>query len=351
MKFLFLTSGRHIPSTRFRMLPLAQRLREQGHSCTLSHSYPEKYDYFPWLGFRPSQWLKRTLRRGDLLRVRWGRYDAVILERELFDNPTWDLETALRRVAKTLVLDIDDGVFLKFPQKFERLLELADLVVAGNRLLAEWAAAAHRPVVIIPTCIDTEVYHPGPRTGVAAGRLPVIGWMGTAGNVAYLGDLAAPLRHLARRHEFEFQVIAGERGILDELPLKGVRVVFRKWEPATEATDIRDFDIGVMPLSDDAWSRYKCGLKLLQYMAVGVPGVASPVGVNSDIVEPGVNGYLAATADEWEASLGSLLESPELRQRMGQAARQTVEQRYSLAVNLPRWLEAVRGAVERGQSG
>lgn len=350
MKFLFLTSGRHVPSTRFRMLPLAHRLREQGHACTLSHSYPEKYDYFPRLGFRPSQWLKRTLRRVDLLRVRLGRYDAVILERELFDNPTWDLEAALRRVAKTLVLDIDDGVFLKFPEKFERLLELADLVVVGNRLLAEWAAAADRPVVIIPTCIDTEDYRPGPRTG-AAGRLPVIGWMGTAGNVAYLRELATPLRNLARRHEFELQVIAGERGILDELPLQGVRVVFRKWEPATEAIDIRDFDIGVMPLSDDPWSRYKCGLKLLQYMAVGVPGVASPVGVNSDIVEPGINGYLAATAEEWESSLGSLLESPELRQRMGQAARQTVEQRYSLAVNLPRWLDAVRGAVERGQPG
>jgi glycosyltransferase involved in cell wall biosynthesis len=347
MKFLFLTSGRHVPSTRFRMLPLAHRLREQGHACTLSHSFPEKYDYFPWLGFRPSQWLKRTLRRVELLRVRWGRYDAVILERELFDNPTWDLEAALRRVAKTLVLDIDDGVFLKFPQKFERLLELSDLVVVGNRLLADWAAATNPQVVIIPTCIDTDVYRPGPNNGIAAARLPVIGWMGTAGNVAYLRDLATPLRNLARRHEFEFQVIAGERGVLDELPLQGVRVVFRKWDPATEATDIRDFDIGVMPLSDDPWSRYKCGLKLLQYMAVGVPGVASPVGVNRDIVAHGDNGYLAATADEWEATLGELLASPELRQRMGQAARQTVEQRYSLAVNLPRWLEAVRRAVDR----
>lgn len=352
MKFLFLTSGAHVPSTRFRMLPLATRLREQGHTCHVSHSFPEKYDHFPKIGFRPSQWLKRLLRRRDVLRARWGGYDAVILERELFDNASYDVEAALRRVARTLVLDIDDGVFLKFPEKFRQLLDMADLVVAGNRLLAEWASAVNRNVVIIPTCIDTSDYQPRPVTppsdsARATGGRPVIGWMGTSGNIAYLREIAGPLRSLAARHDFEFQVIAGDRGVLDELPLEGVNVRFRPWKPESESTDILEFDIGVMPLSDDPWSRYKCGLKLLQYMAIGIPGVASPVGVNADIISQGIDGFLASTASEWETALAELLASPQRRQQMGTAARQTVLGRYSLEVNLPRWLEAVGQTVRR----
>jgi len=349
MKFLFLTSGRRTPSTRFRMLPLAERLNEAGHRCVVSHSFPEKYDYFPKLGFRPSQWLKRACRRVDLWRARWGRFDAVILERELFDNPTWDLEASLRTAARTLVLDIDDGVFLKFPEKFARLLELADLVVVGNRALAQWAEAAHPHVVIVPTCIDTETYRPRTLASEAP-AIParaVIGWIGTAGNVEYLRVLAGPLRNLARLHDFEFQVIAGNPGVLAELPLSGVKVAFRTWNPATEATDILDFDIGVMPLTDDPWSRYKCGLKLLQYMAVGLPGVASPVGVNRDIIRHGENGFLAATAEQWETSLGELLTAPELRRRIGTEALATVRQHYSLQVQLPRWLEAVESSIAR----
>lgn len=351
MKLLFLTSGRRTPSTRFRMLPLAQLLSQQGHRCVVRHSFPEKYDYFGWLGFRPSQWLKRASRRIDLLRARWGRFDAVVLERELFDNPTWDLERSLRKVARTLVLDIDDGVFLKFPGKFEHLLGLADLVVVGNRLLAEWAQTQHPRVVIIPTCIDTELYQPRAR---ASGQpdpprqRPVIGWIGTAGNLEYLRKLAEPLRNLSHQHDFELRVIATHRGILDELPLQGVRVVFQTWNPATEATDILDFDIGVMPLTDDPWSRYKCGLKLLQYMAVGLPGVASPVGVNADIIQHGENGFLATTSPDWELALGKLLASRDLRRQIGANALATVQREYSLQVQLPRWLDAVSATIDRG---
>ena len=102
-----------------------------------------------------------------------------------------------------------------------------------------------------------------------------------------------------------------------------------------------------MPLSDDQWSRYKCGLKLLQYMAIGIPGVASPVGVNASIVTPGVDGYLANRSEEWEAALAGLLEDAALRQAIGMRARQTVVEKYSIAANLPRWLDAVQQAVER----
>lgn len=347
MKFLFLTSGRRTPSTRFRALPFVNHLRAAGHRCTLSHSFPEKYDYFPWIGFRPSQLLKRWMRFVDIWRAKYGYYDAVILERELFDNPSWDTEVRLRKAARLLVLDMDDGVFLRYPEKFEKLLEMSDLVVAGNELLRQWATAAGRPAVVIPTCIDTDLYRPADNAAAKGSGQSVIGWMGTSGNIAYLRALEQPLRQLARNYDFQFQVIATDRGILDELRLDGVNVVFRKWSPETEATDILDFDIGVMPLVDDQWSKYKCGLKLLQYMAVGIPGVASPVGVNRDIVNEGENGFLADSPETWEAALGTLLGDSSLRQRLGTNARRTVEQHYSVAANLPKWLAAIEG-VSRG---
>jgi len=328
------------------MLPFQDPLRAAGHTCTFAHSFPEKYDYIPWLGFRPSQILKRITRHLHLWQAKWGRYDVVVLERELFDNESWDLEAKLRRLAKVLILDIDDAVFLRFPEKHSQILRMTDLVVAGNKLLEQWARESHEHVVVIPTCIDTLVYQPLV-TPKSSATLPVIGWMGTAGNIAYLAVIAEALRKLARTFDFEFQVIATHRGTLDELDLSGVRVRFRPWNPETEASDIRDFDIGVMPLSDDPWSRYKCGLKLLQYMAIGIPGVASPVGVNADIITQGVNGYLASNSEEWEAALASLLQDAALRHAIGERARDTVVERYSIAANLPRWLDAVQQAVQR----
>ncbi len=346
MKFLFLTSGHRTPSTRFRAIPFVDQLRKEGHQCALSHSFPEKYDYFPLIGFRPSQLLKRCGRYIDIFRAKSGRYDAVILERELFDNPTWDMEAWLRKCTKVLVLDMDDGVFLKFPEKFQHLLEMSDLVIAGNELLRQWATDAGRPSVVIPTCIDTDQYRPRTQVGSTQGRRPVIGWMGTSGNIAYLRVLEQPLRNLAKILDFDFQVIATDRGILDELALDGVNVVFRKWCPETEATDILEFDIGVMPLTDDPWSKYKCGLKLLQYMAIGIPGVASPVGVNREIIREGENGFLADSAMQWEAALRMLIIDYELRQKLGANARTTVERFYSVSANLPKWLEAIRRTAE-----
>jgi glycosyltransferase involved in cell wall biosynthesis len=256
------------------------------------------------------------------------------------------MEARLRKYTKALVLDMDDGVFLKFPEKFERLLEMSDLVIAGNELLRLWATAAGRPSIIIPTCIDTEQYQPRNSSTGTHNKRPVVGWMGTSGNIAYLRVLEQPLRELAKTLAFDFQVIATDRGILDELNLDGVNLVFRKWCPETEATDILDFDIGVMPLTDDQWSKYKCGLKLLQYMAIGIPGVASPVGVNREIIREGENGFLADSSTQWETALRTLIVDCELRKKLGADARKTVLHRYSVSANLPKWLNAVRQAIK-----
>lgn len=347
VKLLFLISGDRVPSARFRMLQLIPHLRALGHRCTVASSFPQTYDYIPWLGFRPSQQLKRWVRFGHLLRAACGNYDAVILERELFHNPTWDIERRFRRVAKTLVWDVDDAIFLNFPDKFPHLAKLADVVIAGNQNLKERILPLNANVVIVPTCVDLDLYRPRKNAMSAARDVPVIGWMGTTGNIRYLRDVAPALNRLAQRRRFELRVIAGERGELDELPLQHVNVRFIPWNGATEAQDVADFDVGLMPLVDDQWTPYKCGLKLLQYMAVGIPGVASPVGVNAEIITPGVDGLLAQTSEQWEQAIDQTIRDPAWRQQAGQAARRTVEQRYSVAANLPRWIQAVEAACNR----
>jgi glycosyltransferase involved in cell wall biosynthesis len=346
VRLLFLTSGRRTPSTRFRMLAFVGPLRSAGHACTVAHSFPEKYNYFPWLGFRASQRLKRLVRYIHLWMARMVRYDAVVIERELFDDGTWETEAKFRRAVPVFVLDIDDAVFLKFPAKFDRLREMADLVIAGNKMLEQWATAAGCRVAVIPTCIDTDAYQPN-KVAKPEPYRPVIGWMGTSGNMVYLPVIADALCRLACTHEFEFRVISDRSAALHSLDLKNVHVQFKPWSAATELADLQRFDIGVMPLIDEPWSRYKCGAKLLQYMSCGIPGVASPVGVNCEIITQGVNGFLASTSGQWEAILGSLLEDAALRIRIGDQGRRTVEQSYSIAGNVGRWIAAVQSIVDR----
>lgn len=348
MKLMFLSSGRRAPSSRFRVMHLVPHLRDAGHVCTVAYSFPEKYDYFPWLGFRPSQLLKRLVRHWHLLRTKFGRYDTVILERELFHNDTWDMERRLRRIAKTFVLDVDDAVFLNFPDKFPELVRMSDLIIAGNRNLAEWVAPYNSNIVIIPTCVDTVCYRPPPNKG-ADSRRPVIGWIGTTGNISYLHEVASALSEVAKHRDFELRIVAGARGVLDELDLRGVDVHFLEWNPATEAAEVAKFDIGLMPLREDEWSKYKCGLKLLQYMSCGIPGISSPIGVNADIIDHGNNGYLASNSREWEEALTKLLSDVTHREALGRAARQTVEQQYSIQANVAKWIDAVTQACQQSK--
>jgi len=339
MKILFLHSGDRVPSARFRALPVAQRLRQAGHVCTTASSFPQKYDYFPWLGFRPSQILKRLVRFLHLGLAWLRRYDVVVLDRELFDDPTVAMEERFRRISRRLILDVDDGIFLRYPDKFARLARMVDHVVAGNRFLAEAVRPYNDRITVIPTCIELDDYPQRPVDAVGEQRT-IIGWIGSAANLPYLAVVAPALRSLARRYPIELRIVANQSDALRALDLEGVPMHFVPWDGRREVQEILQFHIGLMPLpADEPWTLYKCGLKLLQYMAVGLPAVASPVGVNAEIVRHGINGYLAATEAEWEEVLAALIIDPELRLGLGAAARRTVERHYSVEVNLPRYLE------------
>lgn len=347
MNILFLSSGERVPSARFRILPYLRHFRAEGHRVVLAHSLPPKYDYYPWMGFRPSQLLKRSVRWWHWLQTVVRRFDVVFIDREVFDNTTTDMEERFRASCGRLVIDLDDAVFLRYPEKFHRLMELADLVVCGNHWLVDKVRPLNGSLCHVPTCVDLDDYQMRPDS-TPRRDVPVIGWMGTAGNLAYLSVAAEALRILAQEIRYELRIVVPDIRPLSGIDLSGVNVVHDPWQPAREVEQLRQFDIGLMPLFPaQEWDVYKCGLKLIQYLAVGVPGVAAPVGVNSEILDGNQNGFAAQTTDEWLAGLRTLTADADLRQRMGRRGRATVAGKYSIQANYPVLRDALQQCVRR----
>ena len=341
MQIAFLISGRQVPSSRYRVLQYVPALEALGHRCLVLPSRPPKYRGWNWLGNRLSEVPRFLFRLADLLRVARSAVDVVVVERELFSSRFSGLERCLHRGRAATVLDVDDALFVLHPRKFSRLLGNCDLVIAGNELLREHIAADHPEVGVVPTCLDLARFPP---RSVRAAEVPVIGWTGTAGNYPQLQPLLEPLRQVAREESFRLRLIA-ERPPA-ELDLGGLPVDFQPWWEEHEIADLQQIDIGLMPLEDNRWNRYKCGLKLLQYMAAGIPAVASPVGVNAAIVRHAENGMLASTPDEWARCLLALLRNDDLRLQLALAGRQTVERTYSVEAQAPRLLDLLQRAVQ-----
>ena len=346
MRILFLASGPQVPSTRFRVLPWVGPLRADGHHVVVAQSFPQKYDYFPWMGFRPSQLLKRSVRWWHWLRSRLQSFDVVVIEREIFDDASTEMELRFRESCGRLILDLDDAVFLRYPDKFEQLIPAADLVICGNRFIEEWVAERNAATCLLPTCVDLDRYVPRMYPSSPAER-PVIGWMGTAGNLIYLREALAGLRQLHADHDFELKLIVPNLSALSAEDLAGLPVRQQAWSAESEIADLQSFDIGLMPLSTtDEWAKYKCGLKLIQYLATGVPGVASAVGVNSEILNAGDCGIVIHEPGEWAEGLSRLLKCSSLRQQLGEAGRERVEQYYSVQGCYRQLITALQSVVE-----
>jgi glycosyltransferase involved in cell wall biosynthesis len=278
--------------------------------------------------------------------------DLWWVEKELWPYaPAWMERALLAR--RPYALDLDDAIFHNYDlhqqalvrrlwrRKIDRLMAGAALVTAGNAYLAARAqAAGARNVAIVPTVVDLDRY---PLRGTAMptedGRVD-IAWIGSPATSAYLGMLAEPLRKLAARHPIRLVVIGGKAP-----SLPGVELVAKAWSSHREAADISDCHVGVMPLPDSPWERGKCGYKLIQYMACGLPVVASPVGANCEIVQPGVNGLLATDAVQWLQALEALVTDATLRRRWGHAGRERVASEYSVQAVAPRLAQLLRAAA------
>lgn len=282
-------------------------------------------------------------------------HDLVYVFREAaLLGPAW-FERRIARSGVPMVFDFDDAVFvaykspsngylsyLKFPGKTATICRLSAHVMAGNQYLADYALKQNQNVTIIPTTIDTDSYLPAPRDA-EPGSI-TIGWSGSFSTVQHLDTIREVLQELARSEKFKLRVIG-----TPNYELSGVDVEALQWRSETEIEDLQKIDIGLMPLPDEDWSRGKCGLKALQYMALGIPTICSPVGVNSTIIQDGENGFLADRKDEWIAKLKELIHSAELRRRLGDAGRLTVEKGYSARSQAPRVLEVFESVV-RGRS-
>ena len=285
------------------------------------------------------------------------QYDAIYIFREaaLLGPPV--LERLIRRSGVPFIFDFDDAIFvsyrspsngylsyLKFASKTKTICRLAAHVMVGNPYLAEYARRFNPRVTVVPTSIDTEKYIV--KQDQPAHDPPVIGWTGSFSTVQHLDTLRRVLQKLAQRERFRLRVIGTPSYVLE-----GVEVEALPWHSETEVDDLRPIDIGVMPLPDDAWSKGKCGLKALQFMALGIPTICSPVGVNTEIIQDGENGFIADTEDEWVEKLAQMLRSPELRKRLGMAGRATVERKYSMQVQAPRVYEILESVVRGGAAG
>ena len=346
-RLIFFLQGERVPAARVRGQAIIAALERAGLPCEARVPYPSVYGdtRLPWPLNRPRplyvpwSFLKRFRELRDL---RAG--DVVVFQRPLTELPTLALETRAAR-QRPSVFDFDDAIFLSrsTARKFHALVQRVDAVIAGNAFLAEQAhgAGARGPVVVIPTVVDLNRYRAMPPSD---GRGPevVIGWTGSAVGFPYLASLAPALERALRRTGARFRVIA------DRPPPRAlirIGAEFVKWNPATEIEDLGAIDVGLMPLPDGPRERGKCAYKLIQYMALGRVGVASPVGANREVVTDGVDGFLAGSEAAWEELLVRLVNEPETRRAVGERARHRIVNAYSIDAVLPAYLRLFRSMM------
>lgn len=294
----------------------------------------------------------------DVARAR--RADVILVQREamMFGPPV--IEWLMTRLGKRpLVLDLDDATYvsytsptygrlassLKWFSKTDDLIRWAKVVTCGNRVIAEYVSSKGARARVIPTVVDTERFRPLP-TEIERDP-PVLGWIGTHSTFQYLKAIFPALQELARTHPFRLKVVGA--GTL-EIELPGVEVESLDWSLEREIEDFQSFDIGLYPIVADEWTRGKSGFKAIQYMAVGIPYVVSPVGICAEIGEPGVTHLLASSGGEWAAALGDLLADKEKRKQMGAAGRHHATEHYTVAVQADKLAGALREAAGEAQT-
>lgn len=352
MKVLLLSRYSRLgASSRVRSYQYIPYLKAHGIDVTVSSLLGDNYLHSLYSGRvnHPSARIGPYLRRSvELLKSQ--RFDLLWIEKELFPwMPPWG-EMLLARLSIPYIVDYDDAIFHRYDMhqwrivrkilgnKIDKVMHRAALVIAGNRYLADRARrAGARRIECLPTVVNLERYRAKPHR-----KKPVVnfGWIGSPTTAKYL----YLVRHAFTKvcSDINVRLVLVGSG---QVQLDGVPTEIRTWSEETEVENIQDFDVGIMPMPDDPWTRGKCGYKLIQYMACGRPVVASPVGVNQQIVEDGVNGFLAITVSDWVRALKTLGNDYELRDHMGKAARAKVESQYSLQVTAPRLADLLRNLV------
>lgn len=351
---LFSKYSRRGPSSRLRSLQYIPLLKEQGIDVEVRELFPDAYLDSLYGGRAKAARYQGLWYSGKrmLQMLRDEDFDLVWIEGELFPYlPIW-IESALLRSRRPYVVDYDDALFHRYDlsssalvrgllgRKIDQVMRGAFCVMVGNGYLAERASSAGaQRIEIIPTVVDDDRYDVADR---GADEKPVIGWIGSPATEDYVLDYRELLEKVCIDNHARLMLVGARDEAVECFDSLTPEVV--AWSEDTEAEAIGRMDIGIMPLRDSPWERGKCGYKIVQYMACGLPVVASSVGANVDIVRHGESGFLASNDREWVASLQELIDNPPLRQRMGRAGRGYVEDHYSVRQQAPRLAALLRSA-------
>jgi glycosyltransferase involved in cell wall biosynthesis len=319
-------------SSRYRVFQFLEPLAQRGFKCTLIEA-PQR------------SWWKRLAYLPRLLRVAIS-HDVLYIQKRIFPESVLKL---VCRLNPHIIYDLDDAIYLRpsLQSRVDAILRAAKIVVAGNDYLATYARHFNQLVVVIPSVVDTDLYLPPPGDRHPGDDRVIIGWIGSDPNRGDLAPMKPVFDWLGQRYGEGVVLRAiGRRPLEMETTLT---LEFVPWTLESSRGELRKFDIGIMPLEDNDWNRGKCGFKLIQYLAVGAAAVASPVGVNLEIVRDRETGYLALETEEWKDRLTSLIEDRALRLRMGRSGREHVERCYSLRSALPLLINVLKNPASTNE--
>jgi len=328
------------PSQRFRFEQYMEFLKANGFDYDFSYlinAEDDKVFYSPGNTFKKFQIVAGSFMKRLKDAANADRYDIIFIQREAFMTGTTYFEKRFSRSRAKVIFDFDDSIwmqnvseanrffsFAKDAAKTSRIIAMSDMIFAGNPYLADYSKAFNNNVKVVPTTIDTNEYQ---RLQLPREDNKIcIGWSGSMTTIQHFKFAVPALLKIKQKYGDKIKIKAiGDVGYRnDEL-----NVISKNWSKQDELKDLSSFDIGIMPLPDDEWAKGKCGLKGLQYMALEIPTIMSPVGVNSEIIQSGVNGFLATTDDEYVNAISKLIEDEELRRKMGSEGRRTVLEKYS----------------------
>ncbi len=354
MRVLFLTVYPELgASSRTRVYQYIPYLEKMGIECKVSPRISTAY-FRHELGFESYGLFWERVYRfvykiiyefGQLWRIFAAlKHDIVFVQKELLFLGPVNLGKLLRRVNRNIVYDFDDAIFTSEPssklsekennkraKKLSEMLKIGKWVIVENNYCKAFASKYCEGVSIITGPIDTERYYPKKKPERDE---VVIGWIGGPSTVQYLKLIENVFKRLALKYEnLVFEVIG-----VENFKIEGLNIIAKKWGLDTEVRDLQNFDIGIMPLPNNRSTRGKGGYKLLQYMAVEMPIIASPVGINCEIIKEGLNGYLVTSEKKWIEKLSILIENRNLRKQMGMEGRKIAEDRYSLRTGIPKML-------------
>jgi len=273
--------------------------------------------------------------------LKFSNNDILIIHRYIFyPFPLKFLEIIKLLRKFKIIFDLDDAIYLLYPKHIKHLIKLANIITVGSHAIFNHIKKYHKSVILIPTSVKFENY---PKKIHNQNSIPIIGWIGSTSTEKYLSVILNPLLKLSKNYSFKFKIISSNSGIKTKniFQEKGILTKFSEWSLESEMNDLLEFDIGVMPLYKDEWAKAKCSFKAIQYMAAGIPTICSDIGENRYLINHGRNGFLAKNQNNWFEYFEELINNVSLRKKIGNAARKTIKEKYSLSSNINIYIKLI----------